>query len=112
LFCYTGVATLHAVAGGASSSLSVDLSRTYLDWAAANLELNGFTGAAHQFLQADALRWLAEQPSAPAFDLIFLDPPTFSNSARMQGVLDTQRDHATLINDAIVGAGRDLALFH
>ncbi len=48
-------------------------------------------------LQADAIRWLAEQPTAPSFDLIFLDPPTFSNSARMQGVLDTQRDHARLI---------------
>jgi len=101
LFCYAGVATLHAVAGGAVSSLSVDLSRTYLDWAASNLALNGFSGPAHRLLQADALRWLAEQPSAPTFDLIFLDPPTFSNSARMQGVLDTQRDHAMLINDAM-----------
>ena len=101
LFCYTGVATLHAVAGRAASSLSVDLSRTYLDWAAANLELNGLATPAHRFLQADALRWLAEQPTDAAFDLIFLDPPTFSNSARMEGVLDTQRDHATLIGDAM-----------
>ena len=101
LFCYTGVATLHAVAGGAASSLSVDMSRTYLDWAAANLELNGFASPAHRLLQADAVRWLAEQPSVPAFDLIFLDPPTFSNSARMEGVLDTQRDHAALIRDCM-----------
>lgn len=97
LFCYTGVATVHAAAGGASSSLSVDLSRTYLDWARANLELNGLATPAHMLLQADVLRWLDEQPTAPAFDLIFLDPPTFSNSARMTGVLDTQRDHARLI---------------
>ncbi|MBK6675261.1 MAG: bifunctional 23S rRNA (guanine(2069)-N(7))-methyltransferase RlmK/23S rRNA (guanine(2445)-N(2))-methyltransferase RlmL [Proteobacteria bacterium] len=97
LFCYTGVATVHAAAGGAASSLSVDMSRTYLDWAAANLELNGLASPAHRLLQADAVRWLAEQQDGPAFDLIFLDPPTFSNSARMEGVLDTQRDHAGLI---------------
>jgi 23S rRNA (guanine2445-N2)-methyltransferase / 23S rRNA (guanine2069-N7)-methyltransferase len=97
LFCYTGVATLHAVAGGAASSLSVDMSRTYLDWAAANLAQNQLQGPGHALLQADAVRWLADQPTAPAFDLIFLDPPTFSNSARMQDILDTQRDHAMLI---------------
>ena len=97
LFCYTGMATVHAAAGGARESLSIDMSRTYLDWAAANLELNGLAGPQHQLLQADAIRWLAEQPTAAAFDLIFLDPPTFSNSARMQGVLDIQRDHATLV---------------
>ena len=101
LFCYTGVATLHAVAGGAVSSLSVDMSRTYLDWAAANLELNGLASPSHRLLQADAVRWLAEQRDGPAFDLIFLDPPTFSNSARMVGVLDTQRDHAGLIRDCL-----------
>ncbi len=97
LFCYTGVASVHAAAGGATASLSIDMSRTYLDWAAANLQLNGLAGPAHQLLQADAIRWLADQPTAPSFDLIFLDPPTFSNSARMQGVLDIQRDHAVLI---------------
>jgi 23S rRNA (guanine2445-N2)-methyltransferase / 23S rRNA (guanine2069-N7)-methyltransferase len=101
LFCYTGVATLHAVAGGAASSLSVDMSRTYLDWAAANLELNGLASPAHRLQQADAVRWLAEQPDGAAFDLVFLDPPTFSNSARMEGVLDTQRDHANLIRDCM-----------
>jgi 23S rRNA (guanine2445-N2)-methyltransferase / 23S rRNA (guanine2069-N7)-methyltransferase len=97
LFCYTGVATLHAAAGGAASSLSIDMSRTYLDWAAANLAQNQLQVAQHALLQADAIRWLAEQPPAAAFDLIFLDPPTFSNSARMQDILDTQRDHAMLI---------------
>nr|PZN62208.1 MAG: hypothetical protein DIU62_12530 [Pseudomonadota bacterium] len=97
LFCYTAAATVHAAAGGAAASLSVDLSRTYLDWARANLELNGLSTDRHRLLQADVLRWLAEQQPGPQWDLIFLDPPTFSNSARMQGVLDTQRDHARLI---------------
>jgi 23S rRNA (guanine2445-N2)-methyltransferase / 23S rRNA (guanine2069-N7)-methyltransferase len=106
LFCYTGVATLHAVAGGAASSLSVDMSRTYLDWAAANLELNGLASPAHQFLQADCVQWLAQQQAA-TFDLIFLDPPTFSNSARMQGVLDIQRDHGALVADAMRLLSRD-----
>ncbi len=98
LFCYTGTATVHAVAGGAKESLSIDLSRTYLDWAERNLALNGLVGPQHQFLQADCLEWLAAAaPRGPAFDLIFLDPPTFSNSARMQDILDTNRDHAQLI---------------
>jgi 23S rRNA (guanine2445-N2)-methyltransferase / 23S rRNA (guanine2069-N7)-methyltransferase len=97
LFCYTGVATVHAAAGGAVSSLSVDMSNTYLDWAAANLEQNGLRGPQHLLLQVDAVKWLSEQPTGPTFDLIFLDPPTFSNSARMQDILDTQRDHAMLI---------------
>jgi 23S rRNA (guanine2445-N2)-methyltransferase / 23S rRNA (guanine2069-N7)-methyltransferase len=101
LFCYTGVATLHAAAGGATSSLSIDLSRTYLDWARANLDLNGFAADRHGLLQADCLQWLSDQQGRPAFDLIFLDPPTFSNSARMQGVLDVQRDHAVLIGQCM-----------
>jgi 23S rRNA (guanine2445-N2)-methyltransferase / 23S rRNA (guanine2069-N7)-methyltransferase len=92
---------VHAVAGGAAGSLSVDMSRTYLDWACANLELNGLAGDAHRLLQADVLRWLSEQPAAPAWDLVFLDPPTFSNSARMEGVLDIQRDHGRLVADCM-----------
>jgi 23S rRNA (guanine2445-N2)-methyltransferase / 23S rRNA (guanine2069-N7)-methyltransferase len=101
LFSYTGVATVHAAAGGATSTLSVDMSRTYLDWAAANLAQNGLDRPQHVLLQADAVRWLAEQPTAAAFDLIFLDPPTFSNSARMQDILDTQRDHAMLVENCM-----------
>jgi 23S rRNA (guanine2445-N2)-methyltransferase / 23S rRNA (guanine2069-N7)-methyltransferase len=101
LFCYTGVATLHAASGGAASTLGIDLSRTYLDWARANLELNAFAADRHGLLQADCLQWLADQPAKPTFDLIFLDPPTFSNSARMQGVLDVQRDHAVLIGQCM-----------
>lgn len=100
LFCYTGVATVHAAAGGARSSLSIDLSRTYLDWAGRNLALNGFSTDTHRLLQADCLTWLAG-PVEESFDLIFLDPPTFSNSARMEGVLDVQRDHAQLIDGCL-----------
>jgi 23S rRNA (guanine2445-N2)-methyltransferase / 23S rRNA (guanine2069-N7)-methyltransferase len=98
LFCYTGSVTVYAAAGGAARTVSVDLSRTYLDWARRNLEQNGFTGDAHLLVQADCLRWLDEAHEGRAqYDLIFLDPPTFSNSARMEGVLDVQRDHGDLV---------------
>jgi 23S rRNA (guanine2445-N2)-methyltransferase / 23S rRNA (guanine2069-N7)-methyltransferase len=102
LFCYTGSATVYAVAGGARSSVSVDLSNTYLDWARENLLLNGFAGPKHELCRADCRKWLGEEsPRGPRFDLIFLDPPTFSNSKRMQGVLDVQRDHAAMIRQAL-----------
>ena len=98
LFCYTGSATVYAAAGGARSTTSVDLSNTYLDWAHENLVLNGFRGGNHELYRADCLAWLEEQePRGPRFDLIFLDPPTFSNSKRMEGVLDVQRDHVGMI---------------
>jgi len=81
LFGYTGTATVHAAAGGALSTMTVDASRTYLGWAEKNMELNGFTGMAHQYHQADCTQWLEEHRHR--FDLIFLDPPTFSKySAR------------------------------
>ena len=99
LFAYTGTATVYAVAGGASASTSVDLSRTYLEWAQRNLSLNGLAGPAHGFVQADCREWLAAATERPVrFDLIFLDPPTFSNSKRMEGVLDVARDHPQLID--------------
>jgi 23S rRNA (guanine2445-N2)-methyltransferase / 23S rRNA (guanine2069-N7)-methyltransferase len=98
LFCYTASATVYAAAGGARSSVSVDMSNTYLDWARANLELNGFGGARHALERADCLEWLESRSAdEPSFDLIFLDPPTFSNSKRMEGVLDVQRDHVGMI---------------
>jgi 23S rRNA (guanine2445-N2)-methyltransferase / 23S rRNA (guanine2069-N7)-methyltransferase len=99
LFSYTGTASVHAAAGGAASTLSLDLSNRYLDWAARNFALNGLDPARHRLERADCLEWLRSAPMAPteAFDLIFLDPPTFSNSKRMQGVLDVQRDHLELI---------------
>ncbi len=96
LFSYTGTASVYAAAGGAVSTTSVDMSRTYLDWTRRNLELNGFDGREHVLVQADALEWLRSAPAA-GWDLVFLDPPTFSNSKRMEGTLDVQRDHIGLL---------------
>jgi len=102
LFCYTGSATVYAAAGGARSTVSLDLSNTYLDWAHDNLELNGFTGPQHALYRADCLQWLENAAaSGSGFDLIFIDPPTFSNSKRMEGVLDVQRDHVGMIRRAV-----------
>lgn len=99
LFCYTGTATVQAGLGGARGSTSVDLSPRYLGWAARNLAQNGLDERRHQLVQADCREWLAE--CRERYDLILLDPPTFSNSKRMQGVLDIQRDHVELINAAL-----------
>ncbi|MBW4936249.1 bifunctional 23S rRNA (guanine(2069)-N(7))-methyltransferase RlmK/23S rRNA (guanine(2445)-N(2))-methyltransferase RlmL [Marinobacter sp. F4206] len=102
LFCYTGAATVHAVVGGASRSLSLDMSKTYVRWAEENLALNGADPKRHRVEQADCLTWLAAKPAPDQrFDMIFMDPPTFSNSARMAGVLDIQKDHSRLIRQAM-----------
>jgi 23S rRNA (guanine2445-N2)-methyltransferase / 23S rRNA (guanine2069-N7)-methyltransferase len=95
LFSYTGSATVYAASGGARSTLSLDLSNSYLDWAAENFKLNAMRPDSHRLERADCREWL--QTAKAQFDLIFLDPPTFSNSKRMQGVLDVQRDHPELI---------------
>ena len=100
LFCYTASASVYAAAGGARHSLSVDLSSTYLDWAAENYRVNALTRADHELLRADCREWLAAARAA-SWDLIFLDPPTFSNSKRMNGVLDTQRDHMELLGQCM-----------
>jgi 23S rRNA (guanine2445-N2)-methyltransferase / 23S rRNA (guanine2069-N7)-methyltransferase len=93
---------VYAAAGGARSSTSVDLSNTYLDWAHDNLLLNGFGGPQHELHRADCLQWLEEQAErGPRFDLIYVDPPTFSNSKRMEGVLDVQRDHVGMIRRSL-----------
>lgn len=99
LFCYTATATVHAALGGAASSTSVDLSNTYLDWAKRNFVLNGVDLAKHQLVHADVTKWL--KSCTERYDLVFLDPPTFSSSKRMEGVLDIQRDHVELIHDAL-----------
>lgn len=99
LFCYTASATVYAAKGGARSSLSLDLSNSYLDWAADNFRLNALEKAPHRLERADCLEWL--RTAQEQFDLIFLDPPTFSNSKRMQGVLDVQRDHPGLIDQCM-----------
>jgi 23S rRNA (guanine2445-N2)-methyltransferase / 23S rRNA (guanine2069-N7)-methyltransferase len=100
LFAYTGSATVYAAAGGATSTTTVDMSRTYLEWAQQNLDLNGFTGREHVLIQADALEWVRTAPSG-GWDLIFLDPPTFSNSKRMAETLDVQRDHVSLLTSTL-----------
>ncbi|MBP8298240.1 MAG: class I SAM-dependent methyltransferase [Burkholderiales bacterium] len=98
LFAYTGSFTVYAAAGGAVRSESVDLSNTYLDWAGRNLRLNGFDPVRHQLVRADAFAYLDGAARAgKEFDLIVLDPPSFSNSKRMRDVLDVQRDHPRLI---------------
>jgi 23S rRNA (guanine2445-N2)-methyltransferase / 23S rRNA (guanine2069-N7)-methyltransferase len=99
LFCYTASATVHAALGGASESLSLDLSNTYLDWAKRNLQLNSINPAKHRLRQRDCIDYLRK--SQDQFDLIFLDPPTFSNSKRSDHVLDIQRDHLQLIRNAM-----------
>lgn len=96
LFGYTGSATVYAGLGGARGTTTVDMSRTYLDWARRNLELNGLRASEHELVQADVLTWLAEY-SGPRYGLIFLDPPTFSRSKRMEDTFDVQRDHVQLI---------------
>ena len=126
LFCYTATATVHAAKGGANGTVSVDLSANYLEWGQRNLALNGIDAtlktrrqpddvwqqrrprhepaAKHTLVQADCLAWLKEQAesqSPPRFDLILCDPPTFSNSKRMDGTLDVQRDHVEMIHNAV-----------
>lgn len=99
LFCYTATATVHAAAGGAWQTVSVDLSKTYLDWARRNLALNGFSEK-NRLEQADVMQWL--EADRGQYDLIFIDPPTFSNSKRMDEVFDVQADHGHLIDLAMV----------
>ncbi|MEG0072408.1 MAG: bifunctional 23S rRNA (guanine(2069)-N(7))-methyltransferase RlmK/23S rRNA (guanine(2445)-N(2))-methyltransferase RlmL [Raoultibacter sp.] len=99
LFAYTGTATVHAAGGWALETTTVDLSQTYLEWAQRNMELNRFTGDAHRFIKADVSTWVTEERrSGRTYDLIFVDPPTFSNSKSMGSVTwSVQRDHAELL---------------
>ena len=99
LFAYTGSATVYAAAGGAKSTTTVDMSNTYLGWARDNMQLNNFVGEQHQFIRADVLAWLNEPATQNLrFDLIFVDPPTFSNSNKMEGVFDIQRDYSDMLH--------------
>jgi 23S rRNA (cytosine1962-C5)-methyltransferase len=101
LFAYTGSFSVYAAAGGADEVVTADLSKTYLSWAEKNLQQNGFTDKKkYQFVHTDVLQYLKTLP-ADYFDLIIMDPPTFSNSKRMDDFLDIQRDHVGLINDCI-----------
>lgn len=97
-FCYTASASVHAALAGALTT-NVDLSKTYLSWAEENFKLNHIDLSRHQFVHFDCLEWLKLTPDR--FDVIFLDPPSFSNSKRMETTLDIQRDHENLIDAAM-----------
>lgn len=103
LFAYTGSFSVYAAAGGASSVTTVDLSNTYIKWAERNMKLNGFEDSQrYKYAQDDVMNYL-KTITPDYYDLIVLDPPTFSNSKRMDDILDIQRDHVSLINDCIKG---------
>ncbi|MFO7603320.1 MAG: bifunctional 23S rRNA (guanine(2069)-N(7))-methyltransferase RlmK/23S rRNA (guanine(2445)-N(2))-methyltransferase RlmL [Gammaproteobacteria bacterium] len=97
LFAYTGSGTVYAARGGASATTTVDMSRTYLDWARRNMQLNGFDTAAHEYVQANCIEWLQQAAGQALYELIFLDPPSFSTSKRMDATFDVQRDHVMLL---------------
>lgn len=97
LFAYTCSFSIYCAAAGAKRVDSIDLSNTYLEWGKRNLTLNEIEKENHRFIKADVIQWL-EEHKIPNYDLIVLDPPTFSNSKMMKDVLDTQRDHVRLIN--------------
>ena len=99
LFCYTAAASVQAAMAGASHSLSIDMSNTYLDWAQRNFDLNSLRSSKHQLLRADCVKWL--EIEGELYDVILLDPPTFSNSKKMDSVLDIQRDHGDLIRSSM-----------
>ena len=106
LFCYTGSFSVYAAQGGASFVESVDLSNTYLSWAEENLKLNGFRSKEKlQFTKADVISWLEKKSESiqedKKFDLIILDPPTFSNSKSTQNILDINRDWPSLVANAV-----------
>lgn len=108
LFCYTATASVHAALGGAAYTTSVDLSPTYLDWARRNFDANGLSDR-HRLQRADVMAWIAEGDSQ--FDLIFCDPPTFSNTKKTQRVFDVQRDHTTLIDACMKRLATDGTLY-
>ena len=101
LFAYTGSFSVYAAAGEANEIVTVDLSKTYLGWAQRNMKLNEFIDPSkYKFIHADVLQYLHTIPEN-YFDLVILDPPTFSNSKRMEDILDIQKDHVKLINDCL-----------
>ena len=107
LFCYTATASIYAIKGGARSAVNVDISQTYLNWAKNNFTLNNISKDKYELIQQDCFTWLNEQvrllqrkttAKAKKYDLIYLDPPTFSNSKRMLNTLDIQKDHKEIID--------------
>ncbi|MBM4109630.1 MAG: bifunctional 23S rRNA (guanine(2069)-N(7))-methyltransferase RlmK/23S rRNA (guanine(2445)-N(2))-methyltransferase RlmL [Phycisphaerae bacterium] len=103
LFCYTGAFTVYAAAGGAAGTTSVDLSNTYLEWAARNLSLNGFHAPSptHRLVRADSLTFLESHAPGPAYDLAVVDPPTYSRSKRTEEDWDVQAGHVRLLSGVI-----------
>ncbi len=110
LFCYTGSFSVYAAAGNANEIFSVDLSKTYLNWSERNMEINFPGFKKHQPVHADVKQFLKES-SSQSFDLIVMDPPTFSNSKRMEDFLDIQKDHVELINECLRILRSDGTLF-
>jgi 23S rRNA (cytosine1962-C5)-methyltransferase len=111
LFCYTGSFSVYAAMGGAASVTSVDLSKTYLNWAENNFVINHLKDKEkYPFIHADVLQYLKTIPPG-SFDIVILDPPTFSNSKRMKDFLDIQRDHVELINDALSATSTNGVIF-
>ena len=109
LFCYTATATVHAAMGGAVSSTSVDLSNTYLGWGRKNLALNGLSERRHRLEREDCMKWIEKDDNE--YDLIFIDPPTFSNSKKLEGVFDIQLEHRKLIELAMKRLSADGVLY-
>ncbi|MBL0710465.1 MAG: bifunctional 23S rRNA (guanine(2069)-N(7))-methyltransferase RlmK/23S rRNA (guanine(2445)-N(2))-methyltransferase RlmL [Colwellia sp.] len=109
LFAYTGSISVQAALHGASSIMTVDMSNTYLNWAQDNFALNKLSGHKYQFVQADCLEWLKKNTNK--YDVIFIDPPTFSNSKRMEDSFDVQRDHVALLTDALKCLARGGEIF-
>jgi len=103
LFCYTGSFSVYAAAGGAATVTSVDLSKTYLNWAKRNMQYNKlYKDTQHDFIHGDVIEWLNFMPP-DAYDIIVCDPPTFSNSKRMEDNFDVQRDHVSLLKKLLKG---------
>jgi 23S rRNA (cytosine1962-C5)-methyltransferase len=110
LFCYTGSFSVYAAAGNASEVVSVDLSKTYLNWAERNMQINFPDFKNHEIIHADVKQYL-KTVAENSFDLVVMDPPTFSNSKRMEDFLDIQKDHVELINDCIKTLTKNGILF-
>mgnify|MGYP001161085276 FL=1 len=115
LFAYTGSITVHAALGGAKRTVTVDMSRTYLDWAERNMLLNnlleGNNVNRHAFVQADCIKWLNQSGNSETFDIVFVDPPSFSNSKRMTDVFDVQRDHVSMLRQSMRYLAKDGVLY-
>ena len=104
LFCYTGSFSVYAAAGGAEEVVSIDLSKTYLNWGKRNMQYNKlYKDEKHHFIHADVMEWIDSELPSDYFDLIVCDPPTFSNSKRMDDIFDVQRDHVKLLKQLLKG---------